>query len=87
MQQLKSWPRFFNEIITGNKKHELRRNDRRYEVGMHLLLREYDEHKLEYTGRVQEVKITYITTDDTPCALSDDALSSNYSILSIELIK
>jgi hypothetical protein len=88
MMKLKSWPQFFNEILEGNKKHELRRStDRCFEVGMHYLLQEYDPQSMEYTGREQEVKITYITDSNVPCALSDDALNSDYCILSIEVVK
>lgn len=85
---LKSWPQFFEKIITGNKTHELRRSDDRFfQVGDYLHLKEYDEKVDKYTGREALVEITYITRRDSPCAYSDKALDYNFCILSIKFIK
>lgn len=85
---LKSWPEFFEQIITGNKTHELRRTDDRFfQVGDYLQLQEYDQETEKYTGREALAEITYITRKDSPCAYSDEALDSNFCILSIKFIE
>jgi hypothetical protein len=82
--RLKSWPPFFEAIVRGNKRHELRRSDdRTFQVGDVLLLEEYDPQSNTYTGRQIQVEVTYITSLENPCALSPDALNPCYSILSI----
>jgi hypothetical protein len=81
---LKCWPEFFEAIRAGKKRHDLRRSDdREFHVGDRLVLEEFDPQCNVYTGRTQAVCITYITSGELPCALSRDALDSNYCILSI----
>lgn len=82
--ELKCWPQFFSAIADGRKRHDLRRShDRDFAVGDQLRLREFDPDADLYTGRVQTVEITYITSHALPCALSADALHSDFCILSI----
>jgi len=38
---LKEWPEYFAEVVQGRKHYEIRLNDRGFEVGDLLLLREY----------------------------------------------
>jgi hypothetical protein len=83
---LKSWPEFFNAISDGKKKHELRRTDRNFNVGDTVKLREYILQKNEYTGRELKARITYITSIESPCALSEEGLSSEFCILSISVL-
>ena len=47
--ELKSWPRFFNPITNGDRRHELRRNDRNYRVG-DLLLRYVRQRLRQFDG-------------------------------------
>lgn len=54
---LKIKPCYFREVITGNKTFELRYDDRDYEVGDILILREYEE---VYTMRIAIVEVTSI---------------------------
>lgn len=84
--RLKSWSEFFNEIIAGHKTHDLRRSsDRKFEVGQHIMLCEFDPQIEKYTGREQLVRITYMTSSDVPCALSNGVLHPDFTILSIAL--
>jgi hypothetical protein len=84
--RLKCWPEFFDPIRRGLKTHDLRRaDDRAFSVGDRMLLEEYDPEARSYTGRSVTVRITYITSADIPCALSQDALHPNFCILSITL--
>ncbi len=41
---LKTWPQFFEDIISGIKTFELRKDDRDFQVGDALLLQEYDPY-------------------------------------------
>jgi hypothetical protein len=88
LHRVKSWVPFFQAFKRGEKKHDMRDMiDRDYKVGDELFLEEYDPFKGEYTGEVLRMKITYITSRDTPCALSSVALDKNYCILSLEFAK
>lgn len=81
---LKCWPEFFDAIADGRKRHDLRRStDRDFRVGDNLHLREFDPSSDCYTGRSQTVRVTYVTSADLPCALSGEALSHDFCILSI----
>jgi Domain of unknown function (DUF3850) len=85
--RVKSWPHLFASTLSGEKKHELRRIlDRDYQVGDFLLLQEFDPATEHYSGRELRVKITYITSAESPCALSKSALNPEFCILSIEKV-
>ncbi len=84
VHELKCWPRFFEAITNGQKRHDLRRaHDRDFRVGDQLRLREFDPGSHSYTGREQIVEVTYITSAEQPCALSEGALNPDFCILSI----
>jgi hypothetical protein len=57
---LKTWPQYFNRILDREKKFELRKNDRDFQVGDTLLLLEWFPETKEFTGRELAVKVTYI---------------------------
>ncbi len=70
---LKIVPPFFEAIVNGSKTFELRReDDRHFEVGDWLLLREYIAPfrvqgcvvKERYTGRACNVQVTYVLRDE-----------------------
>lgn len=58
---LKTWPKYFEAVYFGDKTFEVRRNDRNFQVGDTLLLREWDPETEDYTGRKLEVQVTYMT--------------------------
>lgn len=88
VHELKCWPKFFEAIATGAKRHDLRRaTDREFQVGDVLRLREFDPDRTAFTGREQSVRVTYITSADQPCALSEVALNPEFCILSIALLQ
>lgn len=85
VHDVKSWPHLFNAAVNGVKKHDLRDMDERdYKVGDHLLFREWDPQNGKYTGMKHIFKITYITSHESPCAMSSVALQRGICILSIE---
>ena len=50
LHELKIYPMHFNDILKNNKNFEVRKDDRLYEVGDYLYLREYLPAD-EYTGK------------------------------------
>lgn len=85
---VKSWVPFFQAFTRGEKKHDMRDLvDRDYKVGDILNLQEYDPFEGKYTGHEMRMKITYITSNKTPCAFSSAALDKNFCILSLEPVK
>ena len=81
---VKSWPQFFEATLSGVKLHDVRRlTDRDYRVGDRLRLQEYDPNTRTYSGRELVVRITYMTSAEVPCALSQQCLHHDYCILSI----
>lgn len=61
IHDLKIRPEYFKAVLSGKKKFEIRKNDRKFKVGDFLVLREYAEN--EYTGKREIYKITYILSD------------------------
>ena len=68
--ELKTWPEFFEATRCGRKKFELRRNDRNFQVGDELWLKEWNPGEGRkpggdgvahgYTGRGVVVRVDYI---------------------------
>ena len=56
----KIWPEYFDAVVSGKKKYELRLNDFDIEEGDILVLEEWDPKIKEYTGRKVEKKVTYV---------------------------
>lgn len=56
----KVWPEYFEQIISGKKKFELRLTDFDAKEGDALILEEWDNNRGEYTGRKIEVVVTYV---------------------------
>ena len=61
---LKVWPDYFSAVDCGEKPFEVRKNDRGYQVGDTLRLREYAPGPDEYTGREIERTVTYLISGD-----------------------
>ena len=77
IHELKILPNYFEEVISGKKTFEVRKNDRDFKVGHLLALNEYDAEKKEYTGNSCLVYVDYILKDDNYC-------KSGYVIMSIK---
>jgi len=60
IHELKTWPEYYQPMEEGIKRFEWRRNDRNFEVGDCLLLKEWTSATGSYTGREQLVYVEYI---------------------------
>ena len=93
VHELKIFPQYFNEVVNGNKTFELRKDDRGFEVGDTLVLKEFKQGLYDctgpekvtiqesgYTGKCIEKKITYIFKGGIPFM----GLRKGYVILSIK---
>lgn len=63
--ELKVWMNYFEDIKDHRRNFELRYNDRNFQVGDILRLREYNEKENYYTDRQVFRIISYILSDTT----------------------
>jgi len=74
--ELKCWPESFNAIASGRKRFEARIDDRGYQVGDVLQLREWDPSTHDYTGRALAATVTYLmrATPEHPLPLPPEVV-------------
>ncbi len=93
VHELKSWPQYFRAVADGSKKFEVRENDRDFQAGDYLLLREwYPDHAdirsevvpYPYSGNIAMCLVTYILVGGG----KDDPfrLPGNIAFLAIDLL-
>lgn len=58
--RLKIQKQYFQPVVKGIKKFEIRKNDRNFKVGDTVVLEEIDSAK-QFTGNCFSARITYIT--------------------------
>ncbi len=81
VHELKTWPQQFAAVNAGIKRWELRRNDRDFETGDLLYLREYNNESDEYTGHHVLAEVLSVMHDfDVP-----EGLPSGFVIMDIDL--
>lgn len=56
----KIYKEYFDEVVSGKKKFELRPADFEVKKGDTLILEEWDKQKKKYTGRKVEAIVTYV---------------------------
>ena len=74
LHELKIYPKYFQETIEGNKPFEIRKNDRHFQVGDVLLLKEWDN--IREIGAV----VRYVL-DDTFIGLAEGYVALGLQIL------
>ena len=74
--ELKTWPPFFEEVLSGRKTFEVRKNDRGFAVGHVVRLNEWAPDK-GYTGRFVDKRITYMLTGP------QFGIEAGYSVLAL----
>ena len=66
VHELKTWPEFFSAARSGIKRFEVRKDDRAFEVGDLLVLREFEPGKTSarryagYTGEWLAFRVSYV---------------------------
>lgn len=83
--KLKTWPLFFNELQSGMKTFELRKDDRHFQKGDTIVCEEYDPDGAigefgpgaRFTGRSIKFMITYVLGNM-------EGLTPGYVILGIQ---
>jgi hypothetical protein len=80
---LKVWPQFFAPSWSGQKRFELRINDRDFDCGDVVVLQEWDPDTEKYTRREIEAKINYVMDESTISELMGLDQYANYVILSL----
>lgn len=68
--ELKILPEYFWKVKSGLKNFEIRRNDRNYQPGDKLILKEYERGR--YTGNEVERWVGYIYQGDGSYGLHED---------------
>lgn len=63
--ELQTWPACFAAVLADTKPFDVRENDRHYQVGDLLLLREYDPDAARYTGRTATRWVSYVLPGGT----------------------
>jgi len=82
----KVWPEYFQAILDGDKKFELRLADWDCNKGDTLILKEWDPKTKDYTGRVLEKVVKYVirTKDSTNFWPKEDIEKYGFQIISFD---
>ena len=78
--ELKIYPKYFEAILDGKKTFEIRKNDRDFQVGDSIVLKEWDN--IKYSGREIQAIIKYML-DDTFIGLEEGYVAFSFGILKI----
>lgn len=77
--ELKIYPTYFEDVISGKKKFEIRKNDRKFRVGDILILKEWDN--IKYSGREARAEVIYLIDDKFV------GIQPGYVVMGIRLIR
>lgn len=78
--ELKTWPEYFDAIAKGDKTFDVRKNDRGFQIGDVLILKQWDNTKNEYTGSEITTKVTYVLKG------GQFGIEEGYCVLGIKII-
>lgn len=80
--ELKTWPGFFDKVVSGQKTFEVRLDDRGgFLRGQMVLLREFEPKSCEYSGRWLLCEITYVLPDPFQFGVAAD-----YAVFGIRVL-
>ncbi|MBI2459886.1 MAG: DUF3850 domain-containing protein [Parcubacteria group bacterium] len=78
----KIWPEYFEKVLSGEKKFELRLADWQCQTGDILVLREWEPKTKNYTGRQIEKEVGYVLkTKDVNLFSEEDVEKYGYQII------
>lgn len=75
--ELKCQQPWFQAVWDGYKPFEVRRNDRNFQPGDHVMLKECwldDQGEVQYTGRTAGREITYVLRDGEQFGIAPDVV-------------
>ncbi len=84
--ELKIWPEYFDDVKSGAKTYEVRRNDRDFKVSDELFLREYNPSTGTYTGRACLAKVVHITSGGDDSSPAANLMFEETCIMGIEVL-
>lgn len=84
--KLRTWPFYFDEINKGEKRFEVRKNDRDFQKGDLLILQEYDPWNEKYTGAEIACEVTYVLHGKAKDELSYFGIAEGYCVMGIKKI-
>ena len=79
MHELKCWPESFVAIVTGIKTAEWRKDDRFYQPGDWLTLKEYHPTRAGYTGNAVTARVYHVQRGP------EFGIPAGYAMLSIRV--
>lgn len=87
--ELKCWPVYFARLVDGTKTFEVRKDDRGYQAGDELLIREWDPPSAtsngRYTGRELSFRVGFVFHGGFDCGdLRGHAVLSLLPIVAVE---
>jgi len=81
----KVWPEYFEKILTGEKKFELRLADFDIHKGDTIILEEYDPKTKKYTGRtIRKIAKNIIKVNPTKMYNINDIAKFGFYVITIE---
>ena len=84
----KCWPEYFEKILNGEKKFEIRLANYECNPEDIIILREWNPETKQYTGRTVRKRITYVArTKDFNFWSEKDIQQYGYQIMSLEEIE
>lgn len=87
IHELKTCPGSFRAIKMGLKTAEYRKDDRGFDTGDELILREYDITKEEFTGDRVTALVTHILRAGDTFGMCDATIAPGYCVMSIRVIR
>jgi hypothetical protein len=81
IHELKTWPKYFDMVNLGLKTFELRKDDRDFELGDTLVLKEYLPEEKQFTGNeIRVLVVSILRHDEFP------GLVFGYVVMGIEVL-
>jgi len=81
----KTWPEYFEKLLSGEKKYDLRIADFEVSPGDTIIFEEYDPVTNSYSGRKLQKRITFVgKTKDWKFFKQEDVNKFGYVIMSLE---
>lgn len=85
IHELKCWPIYYRAVVNKVKTFEVRRNDRGFQVGDKLHLREWNPEQGAYTGQECYADVVYMLVPvDLPGMLAEDTVVMGISVLAAD---